>query len=408
MRGTGDELSVGERIAFFRRRRGLTQATLASLVGRSEEWVSSIERGRRQVRRLDVLTEVARALRVGLPDLLGQPVLMEDDEQNDDIPVVRDALMAPSRLSRLLYRDETASEPVDPERSRRYVEQIWFEFQAGRVGRVVAVLPDLISTAQRLENDRENDKGGWAVSARIHHLAATTLSKVGEADLSWIAAERATAAAEQSEDVLSIASAARAGVHAFLANGRYDDAMNLGLTAARWLEVRMRANDPVALSLAGMLHLRTAMAAARNQDRSTTTDLIRRATVAAEQVDDAANHWQTGFGPTNVEVHRLAAAIELGDIAHVAEHAPRVRIEHLPTERRASHLVDTGKAQCLLARDDEALASFLRAEQVAPQIVRHSAVVREAVKAMHRRAPVTSRGRSSRLVGLASRCRAIG
>ena len=57
MRGAGDELSVGERIAFYRRRRGLTQATLGSLVGRSEEWVSSIERGRRQARRLDILTE---------------------------------------------------------------------------------------------------------------------------------------------------------------------------------------------------------------------------------------------------------------------------------------------------------------------------------------------------------------
>jgi transcriptional regulator with XRE-family HTH domain len=79
MRGSGDELSVGERVAFYRRRRGLTQGTLGKLVGRSEEWVSSIERGRRQVRRLDVLTEVAGALRVGLPDLLGQPVLMEDD-----------------------------------------------------------------------------------------------------------------------------------------------------------------------------------------------------------------------------------------------------------------------------------------------------------------------------------------
>jgi hypothetical protein len=64
-------------------------------VGRPEEWVGSIERGRRQVRRLDILTEVAQALRVTLPDLLGQPVLMEDEREGDDVPAVRDALMAP-------------------------------------------------------------------------------------------------------------------------------------------------------------------------------------------------------------------------------------------------------------------------------------------------------------------------
>ena len=72
-------------------------------MGRSEEWVSSIERGRRPVRRIDVLTDLASALRVELPDLLGQPVLMEDDEGNDDIPAVRDALMSPRRLSKVLF-----------------------------------------------------------------------------------------------------------------------------------------------------------------------------------------------------------------------------------------------------------------------------------------------------------------
>ena len=103
MRGAGDQLSIGERVAFYRRRRGLSQAVLANLVGRTEDWLSKIERGERDIRRLDVLAEVARALRVTLGDLLGEPVLLEDDEEHDDIPAVRDALMAPRRLSRTLF-----------------------------------------------------------------------------------------------------------------------------------------------------------------------------------------------------------------------------------------------------------------------------------------------------------------
>jgi hypothetical protein len=47
-----------------------------------------------------------------------------------------------------------------------------------------------------------------SLSARVHHLAATTLSKVGESDLSWIAAERALYAAEQADDPLVLASGA--------------------------------------------------------------------------------------------------------------------------------------------------------------------------------------------------------
>src|SRR3954468_19307747 len=114
MRGVGDPLTVGERVAFYRRRRGLAQATLAGLVGRSEDWLSKIERGEREIRRLDVLTEVARGLRVTLGDLLGEPVLMEDEDQNDDVPAIRDALMAPRRLSRTLFTPAASAERIDP------------------------------------------------------------------------------------------------------------------------------------------------------------------------------------------------------------------------------------------------------------------------------------------------------
>jgi transcriptional regulator with XRE-family HTH domain len=75
------------------------------MVGKSEDWLSKIERGERQAQRLDVLTDLARELRVTLGDLLGEPVLAEDIDKHadDNVPAVRDALMAPRRLSRVLF-----------------------------------------------------------------------------------------------------------------------------------------------------------------------------------------------------------------------------------------------------------------------------------------------------------------
>ena len=67
-----------EHIACYRWRRGLSQAVLADLAGRTEDWLSKIERGERDIRRLDVLADVAKDPRVTLGDLLGEPVLMED------------------------------------------------------------------------------------------------------------------------------------------------------------------------------------------------------------------------------------------------------------------------------------------------------------------------------------------
>ena len=45
---------VGERIAIYRRRRGLSQAVLAGLIGRSVSWLSQVERGTRAVDRMSV------------------------------------------------------------------------------------------------------------------------------------------------------------------------------------------------------------------------------------------------------------------------------------------------------------------------------------------------------------------
>ncbi|HZU46157.1 MAG TPA: helix-turn-helix transcriptional regulator, partial [Mycobacterium sp.] len=64
---------TGERIAVYRRRRGLSQAALAGLVGRSESWLSQVERGIRSVDRLSVLIDMAKILHVDVESLIGRP-----------------------------------------------------------------------------------------------------------------------------------------------------------------------------------------------------------------------------------------------------------------------------------------------------------------------------------------------
>ncbi|MGW7070058.1 helix-turn-helix domain-containing protein [Streptomyces sp. NPDC054855] len=228
MRGLGDHLNIGERIAFYQKRRGYTQEVLAGLVGRSTDWLAKAETGRRKPPRSDMLAELARILRVPLGDLLGQTLLVEDEKHQDDVPAVRDALMSPRRLSRLLFGPEADVQLPTPAPVAVRVEQAWNDYQGGRLGSVIAALPALLQTAQELE-DRAGRRGEdrrdcWAVSARTHHLAATTLAKVGESDVSWLAAERAMRAADESDAPLVLASAARSGTHALLANGRYEAA----------------------------------------------------------------------------------------------------------------------------------------------------------------------------------------
>lgn len=233
------------------------------------------------------------------------------------------------------------------------------------------------------------------------------LSKIGESDLSWIAAERAMNAADNADDPLVLVSAARAGTHALLAVGRYDDAIELGLTARRWLSSSGRDTDPSALSLVGLLDLRMAIAAARRSDRATAVELLDHADSTTQELGEDANYWQTAFGPTNVMLHRISAALDLGDVSYVVEVGPRVDPAPLPAERQACHHINVARAHSYLAQNDEAISALLAAEQDAPQLVRHNPAVRETVRDIHRRTPVSQGGQPSEVMALAERCRAI-
>jgi transcriptional regulator with XRE-family HTH domain len=62
------DMPMGERIAYWRQRRGLTQRVLADLIGRSESWLSQVERGIRSVDRMSVMVDLASVLQVKVID----------------------------------------------------------------------------------------------------------------------------------------------------------------------------------------------------------------------------------------------------------------------------------------------------------------------------------------------------
>jgi transcriptional regulator with XRE-family HTH domain len=64
---------LGERIRDVRLRRGLSQAVLAQLVGRSERWLIDVEQGRVDLKVSDAL-KLARELRIGVGELLSEGV----------------------------------------------------------------------------------------------------------------------------------------------------------------------------------------------------------------------------------------------------------------------------------------------------------------------------------------------
>lgn len=86
---------------------------------------------------------------------------MEDEQERDDIPAVRDALMSPGRLSRVLYSPPAANAAPDLRQSAQLVEFLWSDYQSGQLGSVVANLPSLIRDCSAVGRLRRRPGRGW-------------------------------------------------------------------------------------------------------------------------------------------------------------------------------------------------------------------------------------------------------
>jgi hypothetical protein len=207
------------------------------------------------------------------------------------------------------------------------------------------------------------------------------LTKLGETDLAWMAADRGLTTAQGSESPVVVGSLFRSVTHSLLSNGRYAEAVRLAQDAANYLQPGLAKASAEYLSIYGTLFLAGAMAAARNQDRGTTRTSLTEAEQSARRLGLDGNHFWTAFGPTNVAIHRVSTAMELGDVQVAVDLGPRVDASALPTERRVRHAIEIARAYSAWNRRDEALSVLLDAEQQAPEQVRHHFLSRQLVLA---------------------------
>ncbi len=382
MRGLADTLSIGERIAWYRQRRGMSQQVLAGLVGRTADWLSKIENNRIDLDRLSVLQSLASALDVTVGDLIGEPSLLDwsADSGRSTVPALRNALMNYRQITPLLGGASTIPPPA-LDALARDVGQVWGAYQDSRYGYVTSRLPLLLAEAQSADRAHtgEGRERAKSLLAMTHQAAAMILTKLGETDLAWIAADRGLVAAQDSGNPVVVGSLLRSVTHSLLSNSRYAEAVQLTQDAATYLQPGLVNASREYLSIYGTLFLAGSMAAARNEDRATTRMFLAEAEDSARRLGADANHLWTAFGPTNVAIHRVSTAVELGDLQVAVDLGPRVDVSALPVERRIRHRIEIARAYSAWNRRDEALAILLDAERDAPEQIRHHFISRQLV-----------------------------
>ncbi|TDC40753.1 helix-turn-helix domain-containing protein [Micromonospora sp. KC213] len=387
-----DELPIGRRVAYWRSRRKMSQQVFADRLGKSKSWVDKVERGVRRLDKFSVLYEIADILQVDVQLLLGKDPERRTDALNciDQIEVqeIRAAL---ERYDSMSAYFDAAPYPPPLDDMRKAVNHAWLTYQYGRYGMLTRALPKLLRDAQSADAGYGGDQEREAAHllGQVYQIASSVLRKLGECELAWLAADRSMAVAQRADDQLLAGVATTRVCNALVAMGRARPALELNVTIANRLAPGgLHDADPERLSVYGMLLLQGAMAAARIGDSSTVEDLFTGAGEAATLLGSDQNHYWTSFGPTNLQLHRAAAAVELGDggrAVEIHQHIPEPAFNALLPERRAHHLLDIARGYAQIGDVANAGEMLLRGDRLAPSEIRCRPIAHEVMSDVLRR-----------------------
>lgn len=369
---------LGARIAYWRERRGMTQQLLADRIGRSKSWIEKVEAGTRSASRLPILLSICHELHVDLPVLIGRDLERDTRQCIDELQVesIRTALERYDALR----TDVPAGFKTDAVRLKREVTYVWSAFEMADYGVVSQILPRLLVDAQR-SNVIDGDDETARILTEVYQVTASTLRKLGEYSLAWLAGDRGIALAEHVGDPTLAALTGFRVANALVALGRPEPAYDLNISFASRLEPNIRS--PEDRSVYGNTVLQAAMAAATAGNAIGVRDLIREAREVAKHVPDQANHYRLSFGLTNVGIHHVSALVSLGEGGLAVETAAKIDdegIHAIRRERRANHYVDVARGYSQSGQREEALEKLLEAETLAPREVNCRPIARGTIE----------------------------
>ncbi len=247
-----------------------------------------------------------------------------------------------------------------------------------------------------------DERDACQVLSDVYAVAGWTLIKADSPVGAWIAAQRAVQAAEDADDMLRIGAATRCLAEVHMRANSFDEATRTALLAAVHLEGAPPEDRCTTLSLRGAALLSAAAASARRGDSREAHVALKAAAVCAAELGQDRCDLATVFGPTNVAIHQVAIAIELGDARGAVRHAPTVQLEQMPkalSERRSRFHIDVARSYAQMRDDSAAIDALLQAETIAPDELRHHRLTRELVPQL-----LTRESRTSELRALADRC----
>ncbi|MGH3860741.1 helix-turn-helix domain-containing protein [Actinokineospora sp.] len=372
-----DAKALGRQVAFHRSRLGLSQRELAARLSRSESWVSQVERGVRQVDRMSVLEKIAEVLDVPLSELATDSVVAAPER-----PRAATALSLALCSSDALHAVLSEVTPVDVQRLSLRADQAWefaHESRHEDLSHLLGTLIPELEYASR-KTTGANRRHLCAAKAKAYHAAAGVLSKLGETAAAWVAVDRSIAAAEDADDPLLMGAGAFRLAIVFQQARRFDLVKRTATTAITALSRLAEKGDLGAIALSGALFLQLSVASARSNEGDEAYSYLAKAGRAAKRIGADTNNHNTEFGPTNVALHEISIAVELGDAGRALRVAEKADVSSLSPERQAQMLIDVARAHAQRRQTSALLETLRKAYGIAPEQVSAHPTVHDLVR----------------------------
>ena len=380
-------------IRTVRKYTGLSQSEVGQLLGVGQPEVSHIERGKRRVTELDMFERVADGLWMSdqarvLLGLAPRSAALQSTNRDAGaaVPAPRGQ---PNTVLRNLRAAVVSYHPLPPEAAippivdiEAQIVEVHRRYQRADYDSAARLLPDALTRVDTLVVESSGDRQRRAFRAQTTgYLAAAKLAaKAGDPDLAWMMADRATRAAALSGSLaLGGAAAYQLACALAAAPTRLADAEQVARAAADDLARTGVENDLDLISTRGALLLVGAIIAARQNCRAESQRLLDEAVELANRLGRDDNRLWTAFGPTNVAIHRVSAAVTLRRPDQAIELGERINPSALPaglTGRRTQVHLEFAWAHAQQERDALAVLHLLEAERVAPQVVRVNVAAR--------------------------------
>jgi tetratricopeptide (TPR) repeat protein len=333
---------------------------------------------------MSVLQRVADVLSVSVAELRGDEESPAGDERPEAFDTIRLALTGHPAVGTILGTARPAATTQQLDVLRRQHASVWELVHASRYAELAPVLAALIpglEAATRTARSDTDQGQARELLGDTYQATAALMAKLGETDAAWIAADRAGFCAEAAGSPLAVAASMFRMAHVFLALGQIEQAQHVAISTAQALKPTITVEvGPETLSLYGAFHLVLAVAAARDNERKLAHDYLDTAANIARQLGEDRDDYGTEFGPTNVAIHAVSIAVELGDAGQAIELGQHVDPSTLSPERQARYYLDLAQAHAMRRQIGEALHALQEAERIATEETRVHSVGRAVTR----------------------------